>query len=176
MRDFVTTLYKFDELSDDAQQRAVDDYLRHNDFFWSDEWWQSLQEFCSVAPVKIDRLDFSLGHADCVWMGDRDVANLKGLRAWKWLHNNGWFDMARRNVAGDCTLTGFYGDCALFDPIARYEKDYMGVPDLDSLFYECAQSLAVEARSDYENTQSFDFVSDELREMDYEFTEDGAKF
>lgn len=175
MRTETITIYQFNELGDKAKTRAIVDYFYRGDVWsWQDEWWSSAVAFCEIAPVHIREADYDRAYVSCSWTGNEDVAELYGVRAWKWLHNNGWFDLARKNAQGDCTLTGYCGDCPLFDPIAAIEATPSKVPELSQLFYECLQSWVHEARQDMEYCYSDEAAKEYLENSHLEFEEDGT--
>jgi hypothetical protein len=175
MRTETIKIYNFNELSDKAKSKAIMDYLyRGAAWLWQDEWWQSAVAFCEIAPIDIREADYDRAHVSYSWTGDDDVADLSGVRAWKWLQNNGWFDLARKNAKGGCTLTGYCGDCPLFDPIAAVERSPSKVPELSRLFYECLQSWVYEARSDMEYCYSDDAASEYFENSCLEFQDDGT--
>jgi hypothetical protein len=169
------TAYRFDELSDRAKERARDWYREGDTWGWSDEYWQSARAFAAIAPMDIWEADYSRGDVSVRWAGDDEVAELTGLRAWKWLANNGWFDLAAKNIQGDCTLTGFCGDCDLFDPIAQYAKNPLRVPELEQVFRECYYSWVHAARADMEHSYSDESVDESIRINEYEFDAEGNR-
>ena len=140
MREETIKIYSFDELSDSAKEAARNHFRQSDCWNWSEEWWQSAQAFSRIAPIDIREADCSRRNVTIQWQGDNSIRELSGLRAWKWLLNNNWFEWARKNKAGDCTLTGFCGDRAFADTIAQYEKNPQSVPDLEQLFYEFTES------------------------------------
>jgi hypothetical protein len=167
-------LYAFGELSPEAKDRARDYFRELPDLWgWQNEWWDSAQAFERIAPVRVLRVDYGCGHADCAYTGEEDVGDLSGLRAWKWLHNNGWFDWAREETQGACSMTGFCGDAPFSDPIAALERTPASVPELRDLFCKCVHSWASAACSDYEDAYSDEGI-ERLLDCDfYEFDEDG---
>lgn len=56
-------LFKFDELSDNAKEKAIEDWrndsIGRNDYAWTEEVKQSLEAFANIFPVKIK--DWSYG-------------------------------------------------------------------------------------------------------------------
>lgn len=167
-------VFTFDELDDTAKDNALTEWLYLGDYWHSqDEWTDSAEAFSKIAPVDYTGADFDYGTVDYVWAGDVDIAELEGLRAWKWLKNNGWFDLAEKNASGGCTLTGYCGDCPLFDPIHALRNDPNRVPHLEQLFYECLQSWVQEARSDLEYAQSEESFSETCEANQWEFTANG---
>lgn len=143
------TLYTIDSLEGHAKGRALDWVREGEPWGWQYEWWQSAQAFSRIAPIDIRESDYIRRDVFARWQGDECVAELSGIRAARWLINNGWQDLAKRNVQGDCTLTGYCGDCPLFDPIAEYlKRDWRRIPDLEQVFSECAQSWVNAAADD----------------------------
>ena len=174
MKHVTIEIFDYSELSEAAKQSARDWYCEGGAWYWQDEWWQSARAFSDIAPVDIQSADYERADVDCTWQGECDVEDLEGVRAWKWLQNNGWFDLAARNAQGDCTLTGYCGDCDLFDPLHEYAKTPLAVPDLRQVFYECAQSWVQAARRDLEESYSREVVEENIEANEYQFTECGG--
>ena len=183
------TLYHFDELSDDAKETARDWFRSCRDVWsWLEEWWQSAQAFCDIAPVTLQSADYDRGHVDARFDEIAEIAELSGVRAWKWLTNNGaytkingkcvfmsWFELAKENAKGSCTLTGYCGDCPLFDPIAKLADSPSRVPDLESLFLECLQDWVFAARSDYESAYEDQQIDENIIANEYTFNAEGER-
>ena len=173
MRTETINIYQFDELSDDVKEKAHERYLESGDwFFWFHEWQDSLNAFCSIAPVEWIRFDVTAGHIDARFT-DSDVAELEGRDAWKWLNENGWFPLAERNAAGECTLTGYCGDCDLFDPIHKYSAMPDAIPTLEEVFYECLQSWVFACRADEEHHATFEHFEEMCEMNKWEFYSNG---
>ena len=173
MREETIKVFAFDELGAEAKERVRDTLRSWPDLWsWQKEWEESAEAFSAIAPIRIGGARFDHASVDVDWTGDDAVGDLSGLRAWKWLNNNGWFDLAAKNAQGSCTLTGFMGDCSLFDPIHRYAADPLNVPTLWGLFYSCAQSWVCEARQDLEWSYSDEHI-DEMAHANFEFLADG---
>ena len=169
MRTETIEIFRFDELSDAAKERARAWYRESDCWHWSDEWWDSAVEFSKIAPICVRSINWENADPDMIWSEESELSELSGVRAWKWLHNNGWFDLAARNVMGGCTLTGYCGDCDFFDPIQKYARDPMGVPELGELFRDCVFSWAFAARRDMEWCFSDESVDENIIANEYEF-------
>lgn len=177
MRTEIIEVFTIDELSEAAQEKAHADYLAQGGCFpYFDEWQDSLNAFCDIAPVEWLRFDIVMDHIDYNWKEDSDIAKLTGVRAWKWLLNNGWFDLAEKNAQGDCTLTGYCGDCDLFDPIHALKDRPEYVPDLEQVFYDCLQSWAQAARRDMEACESFEYFLDMVESNEWEYLANGDMY
>jgi len=176
MRTETIEVFQFDELSNAAKQRAREWYCSDGDVWhWSGEWWDSAVAFSGIAPVEIREIHWDRADPTIRWTGEDALRDLSGVRAWKWLHNNGWFDLAARNVMGDCTLTGYCGDCDFFDPIDKYRRNPLGVPDLETLFRDCVYGWAFAALHDMEHAYSDEAIDETIRANGYEF-DAGGKF
>jgi len=171
-----TTVYTLEELSESAKEKAHGDWLNCSDLWhWQGEWEDSLNAFCAIAPVKWSEYNLDWGSISYRWKEDESLAELSGVRAWKWLLNNGWFDLAERNARGECTLTGYCGDCDLFDPIHKVRDNPNKVPSLKQVFYECLQYWVYAARRDYEYCASMESFAETCEANEWLFTE-GGKF
>lgn len=176
MRVIDKTLYTFDELSDTAKERARDWYRSCGDTWgWSDEWWGSAKAFSDIAPITIIRADYDRGDVSYHWTGDEDARELSGLRAWKWLTNNGWFEWAREEAKGRCSMTGYCGDAPFGDAFEQYERNPLKVPDIEQVFYEAAQEWVHAARRDLEYSYSDEAVDESITINEYEFDEEGNR-
>jgi len=175
MREETIQIFTFEELSDEAKEKARDDYRRDGMVWvWEAEWWNSAQAFSKIAPISIESADYDHGQVSIRWTESEDIADLQGLRAWRWLQNNGWFDWAKKNKAGDCTMTGDCADCSFADDLDKYRIFPQTVPDLKQVFYECAQSWVYAARSDMEYANSDEAIDEMLIANGYEFLSDGC--
>ena len=168
-------IYQFHELEDYAKERARDYFRNSSDLWgWQSEWWESAQAFSKIAPIDIREADFERRHVDIRWTGDDDLAELSGLRAWKWLENNNWFKWAADNKSGKCTMTGYCGDCPFGDAIAEYKDDPKHTPELKQVFYEAAQAWIHEAAADMEYCYSDEHIDDLIEINEYEFLDNGT--
>lgn len=176
---------QFAELNDDAKDCARQWYrssMGDDAWAWGDEWRDSAQAFSRIAPIKITDADFERGHVSIEWQGPDHasrydhsdaIAELTGLRAWVWLTNNNWFVWAQKNREGECTMTGFCGDCAFGDALKEYERNPRRVPELKQVFYEMAQSWVYAARRDMESSNSDEYIDETIIANEYEFTDSG---
>ena len=175
MRTETVTIYQFNELPEAAQQATIDKFRDMGYCWgWQDEWWDSAQAFSKIAPIDITKADYDRGQVSVKWTDEDEIAELVGLRAWKWLQNNGWFTWAAKNKAGDCTMTGFFGDCAFGDAIMVYADKPLSTPELKQVFYEAAQAWVREAQRDCEYAYSDAAIRENIEVNEYEFYADGS--
>ena len=180
MRIEETKLYSFDELSDEAKERAIEKAREDPDrgMDWADEWRGTIERAEQFLPIEVKNWEVGLcspTYCDVEFVEEygyyRDAENLEGARAWKWLHNN---DVASL-IEMDCPFTGFCADEAFLAPLRTFLKR----PDnrtLGELFQECASAWAWGWESEMEYQHSDKYIIDEIRACEREFTEDGSEW
>ena len=181
MRTIETKIYKINELSETAQNVAHDEFLNSSDFFeWSnDEFRDSLAKFCELIGF-IQWTDYDIPNNSISYKTAFDYQgekhNFSGLRAWKWLENNGWFDLAKKNANGDCTMTGVFTDSAFFDPIHKLANTPKETPFIEQLFCECLQAGIYAASKEYEYQREFDQFVETSNAYEWEYLENGTLY
>lgn len=167
-------LFQISELNDKARERAIDAFRNAGDCWgWGAEWWDSAQAFSRIAPIDIWEADYDRRDVTIRWTGGDAIRELSGLRAWKWLQNNGWFAWAENERKGACTMTGYCGDAPFGDAIAAYARKPLSVPSIEQVFYEAAQAWVCEAADDCEHAYSDEAIAEQIECNEFEFTADG---
>ena len=91
MRTIRTKIYKFSELSKEAQQAAIENYRSQNsEIFWADENRETLEAFEKVFPVNIKNWSYG-GRGEGVYFEmtcDDAIEELKGQRLATYIWNN----------------------------------------------------------------------------------------
>jgi hypothetical protein len=172
------TLYKFEELPADIQERIVSRWRDgDHDMPWNDEWWQSLVEFQSYPmPIKVKDWDvspFSYTYVTTTTTDD-DVAALSGVRAWKWLVNNGWQKLAHPPKGQSCPFTGYCGDENLLDPLRGALANPLAITSLEDVFKDACNTWAKAWSQDMEYWYSDECIREEIAANEYEFEADGT--
>ena len=171
--------YPFDELDPKVQAQIISSWRDNDTFFWADEWKDSLTKFCEHAPIKVR--DYNIGypgtHVDFSF-DDEAVANLSGVRAWKWLMNNGWNDLAnpkptKKNPHPSCPFTGYCGDESLLDAIRTALAYPSKITSLYSVFQDCLSNWARDFEQDYDHWFSEEAIREDIDANGYEFYANG---
>lgn len=90
MRTIEVELFKFDELSDEAKEKAIENY-RNNppEYGWHDENRATIEAFEKAFPVSITNWSYGgRGEGVDFHVTDDDVAELTGSRLMAYLYNN----------------------------------------------------------------------------------------
>ncbi len=166
------TVYRFDELDERTQQRVIDSWREGREFPWADEWRDSLDEFAKLAPITIR--DWSVGGRDTgvsFYMDDEALGELSGVRAYKWLLNNGWVDLAAKQ---DCPFTGYCGDESLLDAIRTAIGSPAKISSLYSVFYGALHGWANDFERDMDYHYSDEAIREDIEANEYEFYANGG--
>lgn len=91
MKTVEINLYKFDELSERAKQKAIETYRSNNsDYFWADENRQTLEKFAEIFPINIRDWSYG-GRGEGVYFSftcDDNIEELTGQRLATYIWNN----------------------------------------------------------------------------------------
>lgn len=188
MRTETINIYQFSELSGSGRQKAIDRFREHAELGWSGEWQDTLKHFLKSFPfVKVPNWEVSLcsrSFATVHLEVNDGVEELAGVRAWKWLVNNGHetvisWDTSIRGASiygasqGTCPLTGYWGDCDILEPLEKFllcpDKDAA----LETVFQDCLDSWVRAFYADMEHENSDEGIREAIECNEYEFTEDG---
>lgn len=158
MKTIQISVYSFDELTDNAKERARSWYRENLDYPWWDEVQSSLKSFCDEFKVSI--LDYSLGDARREFIRTNATnANFRGLKI--------------RDFDREAMPTGF-----CFDSDLRYTFADVFTKHGDALgaFNDALEAFMRSVRADVEYQYSDEAVDEFITCNGYEFTELGERF
>ena len=173
MRTITLKAYQFSELSEDAKEKAVKNYIESNydqEYFWGNDAVKSLEGFIehmggSLVNYNIDFLEpyrnnirFSI-----------DPVNKKELRGL--IMSMGEYNKKTLKGLGDCKFTGYCMDEDAAD--GAREAFLKGETDIEEIILAGIASWEIAVRKDAEYQFSEEFAISELNEGDQEFTEEG---
>jgi len=155
MRTVETTIYTFDELSDEAKERAISQHRQCFEYPWFSECLESLKTFCSEFGVEVT--DYTL--SDCYRASISTDATSKHFRGVKL----SGFDR-------EAMPTGFCFDC---DLRYTFHDEFKRTGDAFYAFNDALQAFLISVRKDIEWNYSDEAITELLEINDYEFTEEG---
>jgi hypothetical protein len=165
------TVYKLDELDADVRQRVISNWREGDTFFWSDEWRDSLDAFAKIAPLTIRNWEVGYRSNGVTFDMDENVADLSGVRAWKWLVNNGWAKLA---TGQDCPFTGYCGDEDLLDAIRAAIANPASITSLRDVFADALHDWAKAFERDIDHWGSEEAIREDIEANEYEFNANGT--
>jgi len=190
MKTKTINIYSFDELSEEAKEKAIEDYRERNtEIFWMDETVESLKglfEYCNNIYLK----DYSLGEYQSyirVDFTNEEIEEFTGKRAMAWLENNllsniriSYYGKRRKELrqygkyyyAGmikPCPFTGYCVDDDLLDDLIKEVKEGS---DLKTAFEELASTIQRIIQNEVEYQNSEEYIAEYFKINEYEFDEE----
>lgn len=185
-------IYTFDELTEDVKQSVIENYRNNNfEFFWSDEWVESLKKSLKAFDITLKNysIDFACSAHSNVSFQSEDIHELKGIRLRKYLLNNyehifysfkpyGKYPYKRRSkifkIENSCPFTGYCGDESFLQPFRQFLKK----PDnrtFSDLITEAIETVLQDIENDYDYQNSDEYIAEHLTCNNYEYTESGIE-
>jgi hypothetical protein len=176
MRTHTIKIYKFDELSEEAKEKAMEDIAITQEYFWQDSAIESLKRMAEHFGAKLASYDIdfsnSVQHGGATW---ENVEFIEEQEIEERLLKLGTFNAETLKGDGDCKLTGY---CADEDAIDGFRKAWFdGERDLIVLLKEAYKTWFKSCVSDYRQQLSKEGITEFFEANDgYEFTEDGERY
>jgi len=199
MRTITTTVYKFNELSDEAKDNAIENYRNSDkEYFWLDENRETMEKFAKLFPIEVTNWSYG-GRGEGVSFTssmDGAIEELTGQRLATYLWNNYKRDLfkgkyyskqratstpekyqyvkrySRIQLENSCVLTGYYMDNEILDPIYQFLDSPRNINFLE-LLEECFDAWVMACNQEIESQDSDEYIADHLEANNYEFTEEG---
>jgi hypothetical protein len=192
MREKTIKLYTFDELTDQAKQKAIEWYRSINDeIFWQSETFDSLKAVFERVGIRIRDYDLGIdGYSYIRFDLNDSIAELKGVRAFTWLENNLFSKLRltrnaylknrknnlkygyKVNAIPSCPLTGYYADETFLESL---KKDALNGNTLKECFQHLALVYVNVLQSEYDYQNSAEYITETIQCNQYEFLEDGTR-
>jgi hypothetical protein len=151
-------IFKFNELSEAAKEKARDWWRTDIDFAWSDESLGSIKAFCEHFGASLT--SWSVGVCSPYeFATDATNANFRGLKV--------------ADIDRDQMPTGYCLDCTLWFTM---HDEFKRTGDAKAAFVEALDQAFREWRSDMESQMEDDYIDENLEINEYTFTEDGTRW
>ena len=195
MRIVETKVFKFYELSKEAQEKAFEDWLGYAQYPYYDDYNESMKKFIEMLNGKI-QVSSVTSYVSYNSYFDEEVENLSGVRLAKYLWNNfgeeifrpehyyGNYNPGRKikvlkskiHYKYECPLTGCYTDHSLLDPMVEFmRKPIVGVTMLE-LLDDCFGTFVREIKNSVDDWFCMEVFNDECEVNDWEFYANGDRY
>lgn len=159
MRTITTTLYKFDELTEDAKRKAIQ---RLNDINTMFEWWEYIYEYAEEVGIEIigfniDHGDISIKFADSIKKTMELILSEHGVIC-------DTYKLATRYLSERKRLEQYYNGIKLEEKLSFIDTEFTG--QLEKCYLKLLQE-------DYDYRTSDEAIIEGIQANEYEFTEDG---
>ena len=180
------TYYSFEELTEEAKEKAIEDFRTTMEYFDDTDSQETLTAFCNLFPVSVDNYDTDYSVINGNYSIDNGIDNLTGIRLLKYIVNNYWNDLfkpkwyyvnghsrySKCQFDNSCVLTGFYMDDCILKPIYEFLLNPSAVC-LEELLSDCLQAWLKALQIDIAYQLSEEAITEAILINEYEFTSDG---
>lgn len=186
MRTIEVNLYSFNELSEDAQRTALNNFEPHVGYIWDDAQ-QSIKAFAEEFNVRFPRQydNPSFGHIDDC------ILELSGTRLRTYLLNNFYSILFERKPQGEykagkyprrskiqytetcCPFTGVCYDEDLLSDIRKFIASPDTNTTFEQLLRDCVHNLHKSVEDEIQYRHSDEAKIEDIKANCYEFTENG---
>lgn len=182
-------LYKLEELSREAQERAYNEFSKINEYIWNDENVSTLKEFERVFDVEVKDWEYDENRYRfrLVFPNDDRRIELYGEKLSKLIMNCYWehlfvgkvyYNNKRRRRSrilktSDCVLTGYIGDDFILKPIYEFLRKPDKYTNFKDLMNDCVDSFFSYCQNDLEYYNSYENFEDVSRSNGLEYLESG---
>lgn len=190
MKTETINLYSYDELSEQAKEKVIEDFSQDDLYSWWNEDYESMKEFCKYFPVELKdyRIDFCQKDSRVNIDIDNDVSDFTGIRLMKYIINNYYDALFKRkylnHVKGKaiyskiqydncCVLTGYCMDNDILQPIYDFLKKPDNHTTLYDLLYECVECWLSACQNALIESYKRENIEDFILANDYTFRENG---
>jgi len=155
MRTATVELYQFNELSDEAKERAREWWRDGLDYPWWSDAEASIRAFCDHFGVRVK--DYSIGAYSPSYLDtDAENGHFRGIKL--------------KAINREAMPTGYCLDCALWQ---TFYDEFKRTGSALYAFNEAIDAAAKAVREDMEYQYSDESVDEMLTINEYEFTENG---
>lgn len=167
MKTIEVNLYKFDELSTSAQEKAIEEIREMNyDFFWENYYLESAKKclelfYCHLSDYTIDWSNINCSH----WK--IECADVKDLQE--------FFSNYLPYINDEKYVTGFCADYDFFKPIREYLANPYDI-DFDELMNDCVWECINAGCNDYDHQIFDEGIIEIIESNNYDFTEEGKLY
>jgi len=160
MRVLSFNVFKFNELSEEAQKKAWENYVnsQYFDYHWVDEGIKSVRAFADAFGVSIKNYELSTYGNSFI---DTDATNdaFRGIN----------FDKAIKMI--DANEDGY---CVYYDMKQTFIDSVKGNGNIKGAFEDAIDAGLKSIKADMEHQESFEYYKDMVDCNEYEFYENGS--
>ena len=176
-------VYTFDSLPESAKE-TVRHYYYEQPYHWQGEANDTLQEFLSLFPRHYV-VNYSIGtySYDSKIVVSGDESEISGIRLWKWIYNylSNATDMYGHKILAHyehCTLTGYYLDHDILEPLADFYLDPRSRSDwrtvtLQDILSDCLSAYCKTVQTDMEYQTTDEYIIEDCEANEILFDEHG---
>ncbi len=166
-------VYDLNELPEESQEKAYEDYCHDFDYFSHEDNVASLERFAKHFDVTIKDYEYNSynGNDHVDFEISKDIKELSYVRLWKYLHNH---DLVT-TIFATCPFTGIYVDEDLLAPIRAFIKKPYDITFCE-LIQNCVDNWIDTCNKDIEYQQSLECFKESSEINEWKYLENGKLF
>jgi hypothetical protein len=185
-------VFPIEELNTAAQEKAYHNWLENGDYAWASENRETLEAFCDIFNVDCrfweydaysHNFHYSTRHSG-------NIESLKGQRLATYITNNYWAPLyppkqywkngekreSRIFNEQNYSLTGYYLDAEILQPLWDFLENPYGDMNFKSLLGTCLENFFIACSDDMADAQSEDNFKNESGANSWEYLSNGKLF
>lgn len=194
MKTIEITIYKFEELSSEAQENAINKWREsETEYYFASDNEASLKAFTDIFPIRVRDFSYdAYSHSErTVYTGEADHQTLTGARLVAHIYNNygsvlfpaktytlksGKKRKSKIFVDLEMVMTGYYMDNVLLDPIYDFLKNGGKYTDWEDLLSDCVYQWGKACQADCHYQQTAEYIKETIIANEYDFTSEGELY
>lgn len=166
MKQVSINAYEYNELDETAKNK-VKEYFNDFEAFYQVEAEASLNKFCIVFDIKWQEWDIFKNYVNYKFL-DTNLEELSFIRLYKYIQNN----IDQKYYTDFHSLTGICYDYYLLEPIIEFMKNPYNIT-FKELLNISVKNWINQVETEYNHTQSDEYISEVCIDNNYLFTEYG---
>ena len=189
MRTIEKTVYKYEELSEKAKEKARNRFYEYWSYPWSRENEEALEHLTCVFGLDVHDWSYDESSANVSYSLRREFPGHTGIRLYNWIMHNLYWEIYSpkylKTIAGKARYskiamqracpTGYYISEAMLDPLHRFLKAPNDTDTMESLVGECIDAWCSCVKKDVKYYYSVENMVENFNANEIEFYEDGSQ-
>jgi hypothetical protein len=205
MRTVSINVLKYEELSDRAKEKALQNYQSEGDYPWSSENENTLKAFQKIFPIMVKNWEYGYRNdVNFTFNGDDDIEEMRGIRLATYIYNNYYRELftgkyyslwskkeksptnpsvgklkkrySKVIMENCCVLTGFCHDDDILEPVYKFLKKPCKNTNFKDLMEDCLEQWVSACGKDHDHYFSEEAFAETCESNEWEFHEDGTMF
>lgn len=172
MKTIEINLYKFDELSEEAQAKAIKNHQTHSNY----EWWDCIEMNAKECGISIDSFDTYRGDISTSFKWNAEDVAHGLIKFWGDITNIG--EISKKFLDDRYAL---YKKRSVINDLHNTDEEHSTLDDeedelVDEFHSDVSHYLLKQLRDELEWIESDEYTKEYLSDMNYDFLKDGTEY
>jgi len=172
MKTIEINLYKFEELSEEAQAKAIKNHQQHSNY----EWWECIEMNAKECGVIINSFDTYRGDISISFKWNAEDVAHGLIKFWGDITNIG--EISKKFLDDRYAL---YKKRSVINDLHNTDEEHSALDEeeeelVDEFHSDVSHYFLKQLRDELEWIESDEYAREYLSDMDYDFMEDGTEY